>query len=174
MNKPKPKPWLKPAILQESPILDVFDRTPKHDYNLIILFALAYYNRTARKAAIAIERNLALPNSINSQGVRYLLLLYFATQSKKRGDKTIRTYILERSDLYKRDKTRLTSMLRLHEVGLVVFRKETETTNSIELTELGYKALDVVMQCINELIHTQPRYKENKKISKVSIKLKVT
>lgn len=65
-------------------------------------------------------------------------------------------------------------MLRLHEVGLVVFRKETETTNSIELTELGYKALDVVIQCINELIHTQPRYKENKKISKLSIKLKVT
>jgi hypothetical protein len=171
MNKPRPKPWLKPAILQESPILDVFDRTPKHDYNLIILFALAYYNRTARKAAIAIERNLGLPNSINSQGVRYLLLLYFAIQTKQTPDKTIRTSMLERSDLYKRDRTRLTSMLRLHEVGLVVFRKKSDTVNTLELTELGYKAINVVIQCINELIHTQPRNGERVLVSKISIKM---
>ena len=79
--------------------------------------------------------------------------------------------MLERSDLYKRDRTRLTSMLRLHEVGLVVFRKKSEKVNTLELTELGYNAINVVIQCINELIHTQPRNGERVIVSKISINM---
>ncbi len=153
----KSKPWLKKAILAESPILEVFQKIDKTDYTLILLFATAYYNRVARKSAIAIHAELQLSNTINSQCVRYLLLLYFTTIITKRKVKAIPTHLLERSDLYKRDRTRLTSMLRLNETGLAIFIVKSPTINTLEITDLGIKAISIVIIQLNELIHCQPR-----------------
>jgi len=147
----------KPAILSETPLLDVFNNVNKKDYTLILLFATAYYNRVARKSAIAIHEQLQLSNTINSQCVRYLLLLYFSTIVANRKVKSIPTHTLERSDLYKRDKTRLTSMLRLNETGLVIFAKRSETINTLTITDLGLKAIKIVIEQLNELIHSHPR-----------------
>lgn len=152
----KSKPWLKPAILADKPLLEVFNRIDKNDYTLILLFATAYYNRVARKSAIAIHKELQLSNTINSQCVRYLLLLYFSTVVIPTKKKDIPTNLLERFDLYKRDKTRLTSMLRLHETGLAIFAKRSNTINTLTITDLGLKAVTIVTSCLNELIHTMP------------------
>lgn len=145
------------AILSEKPLLDVFNNVQKSEYMLIMLFATAFYNRVARKSAIAIEKELQLSNSINSQCVRYLLLLYFMTVITNRKVKAIQTHILERADLYKRDKTRLTSMLRLHETGLTIFTKKSERTNTLEITDLGIKAIKIVSEQLTELIHLHPK-----------------
>ncbi len=148
---------LKPAILAETPILDVFSQVSKSDYTLILLFATAYYNRVARKSAIAIHEQLQLSNTINSQCVRYLLLLYFSTVVTNRKVKAIQTHSLERADLYKRDRTRLTSMLRMHETGLAIFTVKSKTVNTIQITDLGLKAISIIIQQLEELIHLHPR-----------------
>jgi len=159
------------AILAEKPILEVFSKVEKSEYMLILLFATSFYNRVARKSAIAIEKELQLSNSINSQCVRYLLLLYFMTVITNRKVKAIQTHILERADLYKRDKTRLTSMLRLHEVGLTIFTKKSEKTNTLEITDLGIKAIEIVKLQLNELIHSHPKaHFSRNKPSKKAIK----
>ena len=153
----KSKPWLKHTILAEKPLLEVFSKIDKSEYMLIMLFATAYYNRVARKSAIAIHKKLQLTNTINSQGVRYLLLLYFTTIITNRKVKAIPTHLLERSDLYKRDRTRLTCMLRLNETGLAIFTVKSPTINTLEITDLGMKAISIVTEQLNELIHCQPR-----------------
>ena len=78
----------RPAILSDKPLLDVFQNVNKQDYMLIMLFATAYYNRVARKSAIAIKEQMCLSNTINSQCVRYLLLLYFTTIVTDRKEKS--------------------------------------------------------------------------------------
>ena len=160
------------AILSEKPLLDVFNNIKKSEYMLIMLFATAFYNRVARKSAIAIEKELQLSNSINSQGVRYLLLLYFSTIITNRKTKAIPTHLLERADLYKRDKTRLTSMLRLNEVGLCIFTKKSQKINTLEITDLGLKGIKIIVDQLNELIHTMPKstqYKPKQSIKSIKI-----
>jgi len=152
----------------ELPFLTVFDKLEKNEYMLIMLFATAYYNRVARKSAIAIHEQLQLSNTINSQCVRYLLLTFFI-QSERKGHESTPTHILERADLYKRDRTRLTSMLRLHEVGLCIFNKVNDKKNTLQLTDLGRKAIDIVIEQLNELIHTQPKRNEHPALSRKSI-----
>lgn len=152
----------KPAILADKPLLQVFDKIDRSDYMLIMLFATAYYNRVARKSAIAIKEKLQLTNTINSQCVRYLLLLYFTTIVCPTKAPAIPTHELERADLYKRDRTRLTSMLRLNEVGLCIFQKKSEKTNTLEMTDKGILAVKIVIDALNELIHTQPKRTHNK------------
>lgn len=164
----KSKPWLKKAILAEHPVLDVFQKVDKNDYTLILLFATAYYNRVARKSAIAIHSQLQLSNTINSQCVRYLLLLYFTTIICPTKAKAIPTHLLERSDLYKRDRTRLTCMLRLNEVGLATFTIKSKTINTLEITDKGLLAIKIVIEQLNELIHCQPRRDQH--VPRVSIK----
>ena len=152
----------------EQPFLTVFDKLERNDYMLIMLFATAYYNRVARKSAIAIHEQLQLSNTINSQCVRYLLLVYFI-QSERKGYEQTPTHILERADLYKRDRTRLTSMLRLNEVGLCIFRKVNDKKNTLELTDLGRKAISIIIEQLNELIHTQPKRNEGIAASRKTI-----
>lgn len=154
----------------EQPFLTVFDKLERNDYMLIMLFATAYYNRVARKSAIAMHEQLQLSNTVNSQCVRYLLLAFFI-QSERKGNEPTPTHILERADLYKRDRTRLTSMLRLHEVGLCVFKKVNDKKNTLQLTDLGRKGVSIVIEQLNELIHTQPKRHEHPAISRKSISL---
>lgn len=154
----------------ELPIITTFDKIERNDYMLIMLFATAYYNRVARKSAIAIKEQLQLSNSINSQCVRYLLLAFFI-QSEKPQYKATPTEILERADLYKRDRTRLTSMLRLNEVGLCIFKPKTKKVNTLEITDLGTKAVSIVIEQLHELIHTQPKRNREHLLSRKSISI---
>jgi len=154
----------------EFPIITTFDKIERNDYMLIMLFATAYYNRVARKSAIAIKEQLQLSNTINSQCVRYLLLAYFIQSNNVKYEATP-THILERADLYKRDRTRLTSMLRLNEVGLCIFNKVNDKKNTLQLTDLGRKGVSIVIEQLHELIHTQPKRYESVSTSRKSISI---
>jgi len=63
-------------------------------------------------------------------------------------------------------------MLRLNEVGLCIFTKKSQTINTLEITDLGLKGIKIIVDQLNELIHTMPKstqYKPNQSIKSINI-----